>query len=138
MFHISNYKKDLAEGNFISIARAISSIENEEFTNIKPTSKVIWLGGEPSIKQFSKTKKGVYWQMFQLTFFDKNENFEITVPQDKGEWLLAILSKLSINEHKSHTFLELKTDFENQLENFEMFWYSKPIDTLRNHGLLLL
>ena len=116
----------------------ISSIENEEFTNIKPTSKVIWLGGEPSIKQFSKTKKGVYWQMFQLTFFDKNENFEITVPQDKGEWLLAILSKLSINEHKSHTFLELKTDFENQLENFEMFWYSKPIDTLRNHGLLLL
>ena len=116
----------------------ISSLENEEFTNIKPTSKVIWLGGEPSIKQFSKTKKGVYWQMFQLTFFDKNENFEITVPQDKGEWLLAILSKLSINEHKSHTFLELKTDFENQLENFEMFWYSKPIDTLRNHGLLLL
>ena len=116
----------------------ISSLENEEFTQIKPTSKVIWLGGEPFIKQFSKTKKGVSWQMYQLTFFDKTENFEITVPQDKGEWLVAILGKLSIYENKSHTFLELKTDFELHLENFEMFWYSKPIDTLRNHGLLVI
>ena len=116
----------------------ISSLENEEFTQIKPTSKVIWLGGEPFIKQFSKTKKGVSWPMYQLTFFDKTENFEITVPQDKGEWLVAILGKLSINENKLHTFLELKTNFELHIENFEMFWYSKPIDTLRNHGLLVL
>lgn len=116
----------------------ISSLENEEFTQIKPTSKVIWLGGEPFIKQFSKTKKGVSWPMYQLTFFDKTENFEITVPQDKGEWLVAILGKLSINENKLHMFLELKTNYELHLENFEIFWYSKPIDILRNHGLLVL
>jgi LAO/AO transport system kinase len=54
MFHISDYKKDVAEGNFISIARAISSIENEEaevedfLSNLTPsTIPVIGITGPP-------------------------------------------------------------------------------------------
>jgi len=54
MFHISNYKKDLAEGNFISIARAISSIENEDaevedfLSNLTPSAiPVIGITGPP-------------------------------------------------------------------------------------------
>lgn len=54
MFHISNYKKDVAEGNFMSIARAISSIENEEaevedfLSNLTPSSiPVIGITGPP-------------------------------------------------------------------------------------------
>jgi LAO/AO transport system kinase len=54
MFHISNYKKDLAEGNFKSIARAISSIENEDaevedfLSNLTPSAiPVIGITGPP-------------------------------------------------------------------------------------------
>ena len=32
----------------------------------------------------------------------------------------------------------IKNDFETQLEDFELFWYSKPVNTLREFGLLVL
>jgi hypothetical protein len=38
--------------------------------------------------------------------------------------------------HKS--IAELKTDFESQFENFELFWVSKPVQTLKDSGLLIL
>lgn len=54
MFHIANLKNEVAEGNFISIARAISSIENEalgvdEFlSTLTPSSiPVIGITGPP-------------------------------------------------------------------------------------------
>ena len=33
---------------------------------------------------------------------------------------------------------DLKEDFENNLEDFELFWFSKPVNILRTHGLLVL
>jgi hypothetical protein len=30
------------------------------------------------------------------------------------------------------------TDFETHFEDFELFWYSKPVKTLRDYGLLVL
>jgi hypothetical protein len=32
----------------------------------------------------------------------------------------------------------IKADFELSLEDFELFWYSKPIKTLREYKLLYL
>jgi hypothetical protein len=121
------------KNNFIS-----SSLENQSFEIFKPTAKVIWLGGEPLVRAFSKTKKGNTWQMLQLTFFVETGNFEISVPENYGNWLVQKLKKLSVYTNESLTIQHLKTDFEIDLENFELFWYSKPIDTLRKHGLLVL
>ena len=42
------------------------------------------------------------------------------------------------NTSKIYTFQEIKADFEMKLEDFELFWYSKPIKTLREFGLLVL
>ena len=39
--------------------------------------------------------------MLRLSFFDKVENFEITLAQDKGEWLLNKLKELAKNEKES-------------------------------------
>jgi hypothetical protein len=33
---------------------------------------------------------------------------------------------------KTYSFQEIKADFETNLEDFELFWYSKPINTLRS------
>jgi hypothetical protein len=42
-----------------------------------------------------------------------------------------------ISKERSYTtFTELKADFETHLPNFELFWYSKPLVTLRENGLL--
>ena len=115
-----------------------NSITDDENFNIKTTAKIIWIGGKPSVTYSTKTKKGKSWQMMQLTFHDKKESFIIQVNQNEGEWLVATLDKLSLKNIKIQTFLDLKTDFETNLENFELFWFSKPINIIRDFGLLVL
>jgi len=51
---------------------------------------------------------------------------------------VSILDKIHISNEKVFSFAEVKADFETEMENFELFWYSKPINTLRDFGLLVL
>jgi hypothetical protein len=76
--------------------------------------------------------------MMTLTFHDKKESFSIQISKQEGEWLVHMLEKTSVSNSKIYTFQEIKTDFEISIENFELFWYSKPVNTLREFGLLVL
>ena len=114
------------------------ALEEEDDFNIKPTAKIVWLGGKPFIEHFTKSKKGNSWELMTLTFHDKKESFSIQTNKKEGEWLTEILLKISVSNAKIYTFQEIKSDFETQLEDFELFWYSKPIKTLREFGLLVL
>ncbi len=116
----------------------VSCLEKESDFNTKASAKIIWIGGKPSTKTFSKSKKGQSWQMLQLTFQDKIDTFEISLEEDKAKWLVKILELLSINNENSYTFTTLKTNFETNFEDFELFWHSKPLLQLREHGLLVL
>ncbi|MCZ4222846.1 B12-binding domain-containing radical SAM protein [Pedobacter rhodius] len=117
------------------IERALNDDDN---FNTKPTAKVVWIGGKPSAEYFTKSKKGNTWEMASLTFNDKRESFTIQTNKNEGEWLVSILEKIHISNDKVYTFAEVKADFEAKMENFELFWYSKPINTLREFGLLVL
>ena len=92
----------------------------------------------PSIAYFTKSKKGTSFQMMTLTFQDKKEMFSIQTNITEGKWLVEMLQKTAISNNKTNTLLELKNDFENELEDFELFWFSKPVTTLREFGLLVL
>ncbi len=117
------------------IANALD--EDEDF-NIKPTAKIVWLGGKPIAEHFTKSKKGNFWEMLALTFHDKKESFSIQTGKKEGEWLVQMLEKISVSQSKTYSFKEVKSDFETNLEDFELFWYSKPVNTLREFGLLVL
>ena len=106
--------------------------------SIKPTAKIVWLGGLPSVREFSKSKKGFKNSFLEITFYDKTETFQIKVDKEKGEWFLSILSELKPSKKKQLSFSEIKTDFETHFEDFELFWFSKPILTLNDFGLLTL
>lgn len=106
--------------------------------SIKPTAKVVWIRGKPSAEYFTKSKKGNTWEMASLTFHDKRESFTIQTNKNEGKWLVSILEKISVSGDKIYSFQEVKIDFETQMENFELFWYSKPVNTLREFGLLVL
>ncbi|PJJ07118.1 radical SAM superfamily enzyme YgiQ (UPF0313 family) [Flavobacterium sp. 1] len=114
------------------------ALQEETNFNTKPTAKIVWLGGKPSIEAFTKAKKGNSWEMMTLTFHDKKESFTIQTNKTEGEWLNEMLLKLSVSNSKTYSFQEVKTDFETQLEDFELFWYSKPVNALREFGLLVL
>ncbi len=115
-----------------------NALEEQNDFNTKPNAKVVWLGGKPATEIFTKSKKGRSWEMMSLTFHDKKESFNIQTSKEEGEWLTSILSKIAVSGSKNYTFQEIKNDFETELEDFELFWYSKPINTLREFGLLVL
>ena len=115
-----------------------NALENAEDFQVKPTAKIVWLGRKPSITTFTKSKKGNTWEMMGLTFHDKKTPVSIQTNAKEGEWLVAMLEKISVSHSKVYTWQEVKKDFESHFDDFELFWYSKPISTLRDFGLLIL
>ena len=116
----------------------LNSLKYEEHFISKASSKIIWLGGMPIVSHFTKTKKGQTWQKLKMSFHDNTDSIEVSMDKDKGEWFIEALKKLSIHEENIITFTQLKTDFENHFDDFELFWYSKPVNILKEHGLLIL
>lgn len=117
----------------------IQNILNQpaDFT-LKSNAKVIWLGNTPEISFYTKTKKGNSWEMAQLTFQSKKESFSVNLEKPEAEWLCKTLPEISLQNPNTKTLSSLKIDFENQLENFELFWFSKAVMILRERGLVVV
>ncbi|MBK9353257.1 MAG: radical SAM protein [Bacteroidetes bacterium] len=114
-------------------------LEKDELVFAKPSSKFIWLGELPTVSFFTKTKKGNSSEMASLVFNTKTESNTIVLEKKTGIWLLEILKLISVYENKIWTFKEIKDHYEqNGLSDFELFWYNKPFNGLRNFGLLAL
>ncbi len=110
----------------------------DETFGIKPTAKVVWTGTKPVVEFFTKSKKGRTFPTATLTFHSRRESFSVQVSEGQGQWLNELFGKISAQE-KPMTFGKVKEDYENAgLEEFEPFWYSKPVNTLREYGLLVL
>jgi hypothetical protein len=62
------------------------------------------------------------------------------VPQTmERDWLAEILGLISPKNKKIYTFQEVQNHYENAgLQDFELFWYNKPVNTLGEYGLLVL
>ena len=102
----------------------------------KDSARIVWLGGIPEIE--IKSNKNQTKEKIQLNFHEKKESFAISTSKEQGLWLEALLEKTSIYKGKNVTYKEVKIDFERSMSDFELFWYSKPINTLKNYGLLIL
>ena len=103
--------------------------------SIKPTAKIIWVGNQPVVDYFTKSKKGNSWEMTKLTFHFKSDAVEITLEKDIADWLVAILPSIQL---KTMLLKDFKQDFESHFDDFELFWFSKPVLSLRNSGLFVL
>lgn len=117
----------------------------EEYYTIKPSAKVVWLGNKPTVEVYTKSKKGNSWEMMSLQFQDRKGTIEINVDKEKGEWLLKSLNSIKIQTNNTTTsnampttLASLQADFETQFPDFELFWFSKPIKSLSDFGLLHL
>lgn len=115
-----------------------NALQNDDLLQSKPTAKVVWLGASPRAKAFLKSKKGNSWEMLSLEFHHKKQSFTLAFNKAQGLWLQGLLERISVSNEKNFTLGEIKADYENELEDFELFWYSKGINTLREFGLLLL
>ncbi|TDT47557.1 radical SAM superfamily enzyme YgiQ (UPF0313 family) [Maribacter spongiicola] len=121
----------------ISADYIYNCLQQEQVLSTKSSAKIAWIGPMPTTAERVKKKKGMTWQQLALGFHTKTGIYEITVDKDKGEWLLSTLEQLK-PENKPVSYGQLKKDYESQLEDFELFWYSKQVTGLRDHGLLVL
>lgn len=115
-----------------------SCLNEDPFFGTRPTAKIVWLNALPEVEYFTKSKRGSTWEMLQLTFHTKTDTVSVSMNRPEGDWLLERMDKISIYTRHQVTWADLKIDFEEQLEHFELFWHSKPVETLREHGLLAL
>ena len=117
----------------------VSSLSEDEPIIVKPDAKIVWLGSPPLLKYYTKNKRGSQWEMAELKFYDIKSDRTIQLGKEQAAWLVNILSKINPENTEIYTFRKVKEDFESRLgQDFEPFWYSKTISTLRERGLLVL
>lgn len=117
----------------------VKALLEDQYAAPKPTSKVVWLGKQPGVETFTKSKKGAQWEVASLTFQTRKEKYNISVSPEQGRWLAEILDKISVSNVKTYTLQEVMDSYNAAgLEDFELFWDNKPVNTLYKFGLLKL
>jgi radical SAM superfamily enzyme YgiQ (UPF0313 family) len=115
------------------------AIDEQAYEPASPNAKIVWLGGVPSIRTFTRKKKNQSFEMAELTFSNKKHDLVIQLKQPEGEWLMEQIPALSVYNPAQTTFGEFEKSFEQQTgDDFVLFWNSPSIKELRENGLLLL
>lgn len=115
------------------------AIEEPELPNANPHARIVFLGIKPKTETIIKSKKGNQWELLSLTFETKKETINIKVDVEQGRWLTGILQQIAVSNPKALTRQELKTSYEEAgLEDFELFWDNKPVNSLWKAGLLVV
>ncbi len=106
------------------------ALQEEQFNLPKANAKMIWLGQLPQKKSLTKSKKGKVWQLTVLEIDTKLNRISVQLDEAEGDWLLEQLTQIQ-DAPGSLTFTQFKHSFENHFENFELFWFSKSIQSLQ-------
>ncbi len=118
------------------IQKILSESEMQDF---RQNARVLFLGNIPSIEKFTQSKKGNSREMAKLTFTNKGNTQVIQMPEEKALWLVEKLRSLSVHSFQAITLQQLKFDYEaKDWDDFELFWYAKPLNALFMSGLLVL
>jgi hypothetical protein len=126
-------------GTTVSPTYIQDSIDQQAYEPASPSAKIVWLGGLPTIRTFTKKKKNHSFEMAELTFTNKKKDLIIQFKRSEGEWLFEHIPVLSVNNQSHNTFGELQKSFEQYSEaDYVIFWNSPAIKELRENGLLML
>lgn len=111
-------------------------LESNDF-KFKGNSKVVFLTKNVIAENRVKTKKKYIYPYTQLTFHLKTDIVSIDLDQDHADWLLSSMEEYAIDKSKGITLQQLKKNFEEKFEDFELFWFSKSIQQLKENGVIL-
>ncbi len=105
---------------------------------IGPVSyKTIWIGLLPDATIVQRAKKGNKWEEMNLRFETNKSTISINVAPPKGAWLLKLLQKINVDISNGLSLAEIKDDYKSAgLDDFDLFWDNKPVNTLYKVGLL--
>ena len=111
-------------------------LEEENFV-FKGNSKLIFLDKNAGLENYTKVKKGNSFEFTRLTFHLKTNIVKVELEKEKAAWLMKIFAENSTTNPKKITLQHLKNQFEENFEDFELFWFSKPLQQLKENGVIL-
>lgn len=115
-----------------------SCLQVEDYNIVKPSSKLLWLGNLPLVSEFDESKNGETNSFLELIFHTKSDTIEISLEREIGEWFLSVLDDLSPKNEILLSYEQLKSSYESNFGDFELFWHSNVIHELRENGLIVL
>ncbi len=99
--------------------------------------KAIWIGLMPSSTMVQRSKKGSKWEEMNLCFETNQNTISIHVEPQKGTWFIQLLEKINVHTNAGMSLADIKAGYiAAGLEDFDLFWDNKPINTLHKAGLL--
>ncbi|MBD8081786.1 B12-binding domain-containing radical SAM protein [Chryseobacterium caseinilyticum] len=111
-------------------------LEEDDFT-FKPNSKILFLAKNVIAENRLKKKKQTEYPYTKITVHLKTNVVSIDLEPGHAEWLMKMMKENYVDQSQKITLQQLKTQFENTSENFELFWFSKPIQQLKENGVIL-
>lgn len=111
-------------------------LEDEDF-KFKGNAKVIFITKNVIAENRLKTKKKYNYPYTKITVHLKTNTVSIELDQEQAKWLVKMFQDHSTENQKKVTLQQLKLNFEENFENFELFWFSKPIQQLKDNGVIL-
>lgn len=109
----------------------------EEDFKFKGNSKILFIAKNPLCENFVKTRKGNSYQLTNLTFHLNTNIITIELETEKANWLMNIFKENTLENSNKLTLQQLKNNFEENFQDFELFWFSKPIEQLKENGVIL-
>ncbi|MDQ0475776.1 radical SAM protein [Chryseobacterium sp. MDT2-18] len=111
-------------------------LEEENFI-FKGNSKLIFLDKNANVENFVKKTRAGSFEYTRLTFHLKTNIVKIELEKEIADWLMKNFDENSTENPKKITLQQLKSQFEESFEDFELFWFSKPIQQLKENGVIL-
>lgn len=111
-------------------------LEDGQF-QLKTNSKVVFLTKNVIAENRVKNKKKYSGTYTLLTFHLKTNIVKVELEQEKAEWLMNVLEENAVENSKKPTIQQLKNHFEENFDDFELFWFSKPMQQLKENGVIL-
>lgn len=93
----------------------------------KPSQKFLWIGTTPTIGDLKKGKQ-------TISLHTEDECVRVKLASKEAEWFMVFVRNLS--HLQIITYQEIKEDFEKSFQDFELFWYSKAMEQIKDVGLL--
>ncbi len=95
-----------------------------------PNDKVVWVNVAPLVYVEGASTK--------LLCYNNEGVVEVSDTHDKMVWLHKVLLQAMPQNKPIMTVASIKKSYEDQFDDFELFWYSENLDNLRAAGLLTL
>ena len=111
-------------------------LEEEEF-KFKGSSKIVFLAKNVIAENGLKKKKQNKYPYTKITVHLKTNVVSIDLEPAHAEWLMKMMKENYVDQSVKITLQQLKTQFEQTFEDFELFWFSKPIQQLKDNGVIL-